>query len=83
MGFRYRDTVLSELARHGIIPREDTPPEVVHQFVTELHLFEISRLKKEMLAGRIHKRDYAKTVESLRTRYPVLSLPLRYWLDDK
>ena len=82
MGFRYRETVLNELARHGITPREDTPPELAHQFVTDLHLYEIRRLKKQMLAGKIRKVDYAKIVEALRKRYPVLSLPLRFWIEN-
>lgn len=79
--FRYRETVLNELARHGIIPRDNTPPELAHQFVTDLHLFEIRRLKKHMLAGEIPKDEYAKTVEALRKRYPILSLPVRFWIE--
>jgi hypothetical protein len=81
--FRYRETVLNELARHGIIPRDDTPPELAHQFVTDLHLFEIRRLKKQMLAGEIPKDEYAKTVEALRKRYPILSLPARFWIEGE
>jgi hypothetical protein len=81
--FRYRETVLRELARHGIIPRDDTPPELAHQFVTDLHLFEIRRLKKQMLAGEIPKDEYAKTVEALRKRYPILSLPVRFWIEGE
>ncbi len=83
MKFKYRETVLNELAQHGIIPRDDTPPELAHQFVSDLHLFEIRRLKKEMLAGRIPKAEYAKTVEALRTRYPILSLPIRLWIETQ
>lgn len=83
MGFKYRSDVLNQLAGHGIKPREDTPPEIVHQFVSDLHLFEIRKLKKAMLAGEIAKTDYAKTVEALTRRYPVLSLPLRYWVEDE
>ena len=82
MRFKYRETVLNELARHGINPRDDTPPELAHQFVTDLHLFEIRKLKQHMLAGRIPKADYATTVEALRKRYPVLSLPARFWIED-
>ena len=80
--FRYRETVLNELARHGIIPRDDTPPELAHQFVTALHLFEIRRLKRQMLAGEIPKAEYAQSVEALRKRYPILSLPVRFWVED-
>jgi hypothetical protein len=83
MRFKYRDAVLNELARHGINPREDTPPELVHEFVTDLHLFEIRKLKQQMLAGKIPKHDYARTVEELRKRYPVLSLPARLWIEEE
>ena len=82
MKFKYRDTVLNELARHGINPRDDTPPELAYQLVSDLHLFEIRKLKRQMLAGKIPKAEYAKTVEALRHRYPVLSLPLRYWIEE-
>lgn len=83
MNFKYRETVLNELARHGVIPRDDTPPELAHQFVTDLHLFEIRKLKQQMLAGKIPKADYARTVEALRKRYPVLSLPVRFWIEGE
>lgn len=74
--------MLIELARHGVIPHDDTPPELVHQFVSDLHLFEIRRLRHRMLAGAIPRVDYAKTVEALRRRYPVLSLPVHFWIED-
>lgn len=83
MKFKYRDAVLKELARHGIHPRDDTPPELIHEFVTDLHLFEIRKLKQQMLAGKIPKRDYARIVEQLRNRYPVLSLPARFWIEEE
>ena len=83
MEFKYRETVLNELARHGIIPRLDTPPELAQKFVTDLHLFEVRRIKKQMLAGKIRKADYAKTVEALRRRYPILSLPVRSWTEGE
>lgn len=82
MKFKYREAVLNELTRHGIIPRGDTPPEMAHQFVTDLHLFEIRKLKQRLLAGEIPKNEYAKTVEALRKRYPVLSLPVRFWIEN-
>jgi hypothetical protein len=82
MKFKYREAVLKELARHGINPRDDTPPEFVRDFVTDLHLFEIRKLKQQMLDGKIPKRHYARTVEELRDRYPVLSLPARFWIEE-
>jgi len=83
MSFKYRESVLIELVRHGVIPLDDTPPELVHEFVSELHRFEIRRLKQQMLAGEILKKDYANVVEALRKRYSVLSLPARYWVEER
>lgn len=74
-------TVLDELARHGIIPRDDTPPELIHEFINDLYLFEIARLKKQMLADEIPRHDYARHVGALRRRYPILSLPVRFWIE--
>lgn len=81
MRFNYRQSVLDELARHGIIPRSDTPPELVHEFVNDLYRFEIRLLKKRLQAGSIAAEDYAQRVAELRERYPVLSLPVRFWLE--
>jgi hypothetical protein len=36
-----------------------------------------------MLAGKIPKLEYAKTVEALQKRYPVLSLPVRFWIEGE
>jgi hypothetical protein len=83
MGFKYRGTVLEELARHGVAPGDDTPPELIHEFVNDLYVFEIRRLKKQMLAGEIPKVDYARHVKTLRMRYPILSLPVRFWIDPE
>lgn len=81
MAFKYRDSVLAELARHGIMPREDTPPELAHDYVNDLYLYEIRALRRKMRAGQIPKHDYANHVKQLRSRYPVLSLPIRYWIE--
>lgn len=81
MGFKYRAIVLEELARHGIIPRDDTPPELIHDFVNDLYLFEIRALRKQMRAGLLAKNEYAKRVEDLRKLYPILSLPIHFWTE--
>ena len=81
MGFKYRITVLEELARHGVIPIDETPPGMVHQFVNDLYVLEIRMLKKQLLAGKIPKDQYAKHVENLRNRYPILSLPIWFWTE--
>ena len=81
MRFKYRETVLNELARHGVIPREETPPELIHEFVNDLYLFEIRSLKNNLLAGLVHKEDYTERVHMLRNRYPILSLPVHHWVE--
>jgi len=81
MGFTYRKPVLEQLARHGIIPREDTPPDLVHDYINGLYLVEIRSLRDKMKAGLIPKADYAGRVAELRDRYPILSLPTALWTE--
>ena len=81
MSFRYRELVLLELSRHGLNPDQETEPEFAREFVNDLYLYEIRNLRKRMRAGQIEKRDYAKLVEELRKRYPILSLPVSLWTE--
>lgn len=83
MGFNYRETVLEELARHGVIPGDDTPLKLIHDFINDLYLFEIRALRGRMRAGLIPKSDYANRVDELRKRYPILSLPVGYWIENE
>jgi hypothetical protein len=83
MGFKYRGNVLEELSRHGVIPLDDTPPELIHEFVNALYVFEIRQLKTQMLAGKIPKVEYASHIEALRRRYPILSLAVRFWIEPE
>jgi hypothetical protein len=82
MTFKYRASVLAELARHGVLPDNDTPPELIREFINDLYVYEIRALRARMLAGHIPKADYAAHVEQLRKRYPILSLPVHYWRED-
>lgn len=81
MEFKYRAGVLNELALHGIAPGPQTPPELVHEFVNDLYCFEIRVLKRRMQTGAIAKAGYSEEVSDLRKRYPILSLPIRFWLE--
>jgi hypothetical protein len=81
LDYKYRHTVLVQLEGHGARPSTDTPPELVHDFVSDLYRYEIRALKRELKQGRIPQADYASRVDKLRMRYPVLSLPLRYWTE--
>ena len=77
--FRYQDRVLNELARHGLQPRPDTPPDKLRDAVRDLYKYEIRRLRSELLARRIRRPDYAGHVIELRKRYPLLSVPIELW----
>lgn len=82
MIFKYRDSVLDELARHGVAPRATTPPELVRDFVNDLYVYEIRALKAKLKAGQFPQSEYAGRVEQLRRRYPILSLPVHYWIEE-
>ena len=82
MAFKYRDSVLVELARHGVKPCDDTPPELVHELINDLYVYEIRALRERQRAGLIPMHDYANHVKQLRNRYPILSLPLRHWTEQ-
>ena len=82
MKFKYRETVLDELARHGVTPREDTSPDLVREFINDVYLIEIRRLRANLKSGLIRKADYASEVDALRRRYPILSLPVRFWTES-
>jgi hypothetical protein len=78
--YTYHPRVLDELARHGLRPLPATPPARLREAVRDLYLYEIRRLRGELLRGRIVRKHYADHVVALRRRYPLLSLPVEQWL---
>lgn len=80
MEYRYREDVLTELARHGLRPLPTTSPDRLRDAVRDLYLFEIRRLRGNLLRGLIQRHRYADYVVELRKRYPLLSLPVELWL---
>ncbi len=79
MTYIYPERILAELVRHGLRPLPTTSPQQLRDAVRDLYKYEIKRLRREHLAGRIAKRDYAAHVIALRRQYPILSLPLEQW----
>ena len=79
MAYQYHANVLSELARHGLQPLPTTSPDKLRDAVLDLYKYEIRRLRGDLLAGRIQKRDYASHVVELRKRYWLLSVPVQLW----
>lgn len=79
MNFTYRDIVLDELARHGVKPHKETPPELLREFINDLYVIEIRALRDRVRTGSIAKQDLATCVKELRKRYLLLSVPLEHW----
>jgi hypothetical protein len=73
MAFRYKPEVLEQLLRHGIRPTEDTPQELVRDFVRDLYKYEIRCLRDRHIRREFPRHDYAGLVDALRRKYPVLA----------
>ena len=78
--YRYRPDVLADLWRHGVQPRETTPPELVRGFVNDLYRYELRKLRDRLLVGEIARAAYSDVVVETRNRYRVLALKARHWL---
>jgi hypothetical protein len=78
--FDYRPEVLEQLAIHGVRPTERTPPDLVHDFVSDLYRYEIRRLRDRLLHEEFPKTEYFGRVVALRNRYRVISLRAHEWL---
>lgn len=72
--------MLEALAQHGARPSADTPPEPLHDFVSDLYRYELRRLRAALLARAFPKTEYYGRVVALRRRYPLLSVKPRQWL---
>ena len=74
--------MLEWLAEHGAHPRDDTPPELLREFVNDLYRYELRRLRAALLSGAFPKPEYYGRVVALRRRYPLLSIKPELWLDE-
>lgn len=77
--YTYHPNILEELARHGLRPLPATSPERLRDAVRDLYLYEIRRLRAELLRGKIVRNKYADHVIQLRRKYPLLSVPMERW----
>jgi hypothetical protein len=78
---RYRPDVLAALERHGVRPRPDTPPALVHEFVSDLYRYELRRLRDRLVRREIPKAGYLDRVVALRRQYPLVSIRPEEWLE--
>jgi hypothetical protein len=79
--YRYKPAVIAQLWLHGVHPRTSTPPELVHEFVSDLYRFELRRLRDRLVRGEIPKRGYYDRVVELRLKYPLVSLKPQEWVE--
>jgi hypothetical protein len=79
--FRYRAEVLVELARHGVVPRSHTPPELVRGYVRDLYRYEIRARRGRMLKNEFPRDEYYGRVDAIRRKYPVLALLPRHMVE--
>jgi hypothetical protein len=77
----YRPDVLAALLAHGVRPTQQTPPELVRDFVRDLYKYEIRKLRERYLRREFPKKEYAARVVELRDRYPVLAQVAREWVE--
>jgi len=79
--FRYRQEVLNRLQLHGVQPTPTTPPDLIHEFVSDLYRYELRQLRERWLRQEFPKQEYFGRVVDLRRRYSVISMRPREWLE--
>ena len=80
VAFAYQPDILETLAGHGLMPASATHPSFVRQALSNLYRYEIRRLRRDLLDGRVAKADYIGHVVALRRKYWLLSLPTELWV---
>jgi hypothetical protein len=79
MAFEYQPGILTQLLEHGVRPAAGTRPALVFSFLNDLYRYELRRLKQRRAEKQIASQDYAARVVALRHRYPLVSVPVRFW----
>lgn len=80
VAYAYTPEVLEQLAVHGLRPAATTSPQVLRNAMRDLYKYEIKVLKRRLLSNEFPKGEYAGRVIQLRRRYPLLSVPMEFWL---
>ena len=77
--YHYGSAVLEALSAHGVKPNLATPPELVHEFVSDLYRVELRKLRLRLRLGEMPKHEYSRYVIELRKQYLLISVPLKHW----
>src|SRR4029434_10210676 len=51
----YKPEIVQALWAHGVHPKETTPPELVHDFVSDLYRYELRKLRDRLVRREIPK----------------------------
>jgi hypothetical protein len=79
MAFEYQPEILAQLLEHGVRPAPGSRPALIFSFLNDLYRYELRRLKQRRAETQIASREYAAHVVALRHRYPLVSVPVRFW----
>ena len=74
-----KPSVREELLRHGIRPEDGEDEAALRERLNDAYLREVRQLRERQRRGEIPKKEYARHVEALRDRFPLLGLPLQLW----
>jgi hypothetical protein len=81
--FTYKTFILQSLLMHGVRPTPATPPDLARDFLRDLYKFEIRLLRERYMKKEFPKQEYAERVDTLRRKYPALSLPASQWVEEE
>ena len=68
-----------ELGRHGLAVLPDDTPATLRERLNDVYVAEVKSLRERQVRGEIPRREYARHVEELKNRFPLLGLPLGLW----
>ena len=77
----YKPDIIEQLWRHGCHPKAATPPELVHEFVSDLYRHELRQLRDRLRRNEFPRREYFDRVVELRQRYAIISLRPSDWVE--
>jgi hypothetical protein len=79
MEFQYQQEILEQLLVHGIRPLTRTRPAIAFRYVSDLYRYELRRLKHLHQRRFVPPDEYVGRVIEVRHRYPLVSVPVKYW----
>jgi hypothetical protein len=79
--YAYRRDVIDQLLIHGVRPTDRTPPDLVHDYVSDLYRYELRVLRSRLLDKQFPKPEYYGRVVAIRNRYRVIALKPHEWLE--